>query len=130
MPRAREDWFARHWKLLVLASVGVFAIFGFSIFAIVLGVLRSTPVYTEALADARVHPAVKSELGEPVEAGWFVCGSVNVSGSSGAADLTIPISGPTGSGTLFAIAEKRAGRWRFELLEVEVEGREDRIPLR
>jgi hypothetical protein len=31
---------------------------------------------------------------------------------------------------VFAVAMKSAGRWNYEVLEVEVEGREERIDLR
>ena len=73
--------------------------------------------------------SVHADLGEPVKAGWLVSGNVNVNGPSGEANLSVPLSGPHGKGTLYLTAHKRAGRWEYEVLEVEVEGRQDRIDL-
>ena len=61
--------------------------------------------------------------------GWFLTGSINVSGGTGQADLAIPLRGSVADGTLYVVAEKRGGRWTFELVEVTVEGRAERIDL-
>jgi hypothetical protein len=91
--------------------------------------IRSNEAYIEALERARTSPAVIEELGEPVEPGFWVGGSVNSSGPSGEADLMFPITGPDGSGTVYLQATKSAGIWSFERLEVEVEKRSGRIDL-
>ena len=65
-------------------------------------------------------PRVANALGSPIEAGFFVSGKTNVSGSSGNADLTIPIWGPRGKGTIYFVASKFAGKWTFSRLVVEV----------
>jgi len=46
--------------------------------------------------------------------GFFVLGKTNVSGTSGHADLTIPISGPKGKGTIYLVASKFAMSGRFQ----------------
>ena len=74
--------------------------------------------------------ALSAELGTPIETGWFVSGSVSVSGPTGHADVSIPLSGPRASGTLYGVADKSAGLWTFSLLELELEGRPGRIDLR
>ncbi len=56
-------------------------------------------------------------------------GNVNVSGGSGYADLSFSLSGPKGKGTLYLVAQKSAGEWTFKRLEVQVEGRRERIDL-
>jgi hypothetical protein len=99
------------------------------ILAIVFGSIRSTDVYQEALARARSSPAVVEALGEPVEDGLFMGGNISVTGPSGSADISIPLHGPKGKGTIYAVASKSAGRWEYQTLEVAVEGREDRIDL-
>ncbi|MDQ6861397.1 MAG: cytochrome c oxidase assembly factor 1 family protein, partial [Verrucomicrobiota bacterium] len=68
-------------------------------------------------------------LGSPINEGWFMTGSTHVEGPGGEANLGIPISGPKGKGTLYAVATKSAGRWNYTTLEVQVSGREDRINL-
>lgn len=127
------SWWQRNWKWAVpvgcLGAVAFTGAFIVGLGFVVVFAIRSTGAYSEALAMARANPEVVAELGEPIEAGWFVLGSVNVTGSSGEADLSIPLSGPKNTATLYVIARKRAGVWEFELLEVEVKGREDRIDL-
>ena len=105
------------------------AAFGAVIFSIVAGSIKSSWAYTEGVDLASRHPDVVADLGEPITVGWFISGSVSVSGSSGEADFSIPLRGPKGRGTLYVIAKRRAGEWAFELAEVDVQGRTDRISL-
>ena len=132
----QRSWWSRNWKWA--APVGclvlllpLLALTGFvgTILAIVFGAIKSPDVYEEALARARSSPAVIEALGEPVEDGWLVSGNISVNGPSGSADISIPLHGPKGKGTVYAIASKSAGRWEYRALEVEVEGRPERIDL-
>jgi hypothetical protein len=91
--------------------------------------MRSSDAYRDAMARASTDPAVLRELGAPVESGWFISGSVHVTGPSGTADLAIPLVGSVRKGTLYAVGTKAAGLWTFSTLEVEVEGNPARIPL-
>ena len=86
-------------------------------------------MYRQGVAAALHHPEVITALGDPVEAGFFTLGTVSVSGPSGSADLAIPLAGPKGEGVLYVVAEKEAGAWTMSRLEVEVEGRAERIEL-
>lgn len=43
--------------------------------------------------------------------------------------MSIPVSGPYAEGHIIVVANKHAHRWRFETLEVEVNGQEERIAL-
>jgi Cytochrome oxidase complex assembly protein 1 len=90
---------------------------------------KSAQVYKEAVARARSNPEVRRELGEPVRPGWWVSGSLRVSGPSGIARFSTPLHGPEGQAMLHVQAQKIADRWRFEVLEVEVPGRSERIRL-
>jgi hypothetical protein len=128
------SWWQRNWKWFLpvgcatLAALAVAAAAGL-LWLVSLGI-RSSGAYEEALARARADCELQAALGAPVEPGWLVSGSVDVTGPSGQADLAIPLAGARGSGTLYLTATKTAGRWAFELLEVEVEGRDARIDLR
>jgi len=125
-----KSWFSRHLVVTILIGLVVVAL-GF-VAALLFGVmalLKSSDVYREALAQARKSPAVVEALGEPVKAGWFMTGNINVSGPSGHADIAIPISGPKGAGTVYALADKQAGEWHFQRLEVGIDGRPQRISL-
>lgn len=102
---------------LIVAVLGIVALFG-----VVFGAMTSSKAYEQAMDAASNDPRVQEALGTPVEAGMFVTGSINLSGSSGDADLTIPISGPKGEGTVYVIGTKRAGEWTFTTLEADVGG--------
>jgi hypothetical protein len=108
--------------LLVVAFV-------FVIMSIVFGAMKSSDAYKGALAKAKADPRVVKALGSPIKDGFFAGGNVNVSGTSGHADMNIPISGPKGKGTIYFVATKFAGEWTFSKLIVEVANTGQRIDL-
>ena len=132
-PPRPKNWFQRHWVLAVIGCcfvlLLVFAGFIAGLFAIVEGSIKKSDAYTQALARARSNPGVMDKFGQPLQPGWFISGNIQVSGPSGNADLSIPITGPKAKGTIYAVARKSAGRWQFETLEVEAEGEQERINL-
>jgi hypothetical protein len=56
-------------------------------------------------------------------------GNTNVNGASGDADLSIPISGPKGKGTIFAVAKKSGGEWTYSKLNVKIDSTGETIDL-
>lgn len=129
----RRNWWSRNWKwvvpvlgvaaiLLVVGSITLFV-------TLLFGTMKSSGAYKQALVAVRADPAVAQALGTPVNAGFIVTGSVNVSGSSGDADLSIPVSGPQGKGTVHAKATKSMGEWQFTELVVEIAATGERIDL-
>jgi photosystem II stability/assembly factor-like uncharacterized protein len=50
-------------------------------------------------------------------------------GASGEANLSIPITGPKGKGTVYVAAKKSLGRWNYSGLIVEIEKTHQRIDL-
>ncbi len=131
--RPRRGWWASNWVWVVpvgclgLVAIAV-ALVGGLVFA-VFGSLRQSWACEHGLELVRGSPAVVAALGEPIEAGFWVSGSVSVSGPSGSADLAVPIHGPKGTGTLYVRATRKAGAWSLERAEVAVEGRAERIEL-
>lgn len=131
--RQSKGWWESNWKWAVpvgcVGSVVLFVGFFAGILLIITGSIKSSWAYSEGVALAQRDPQVVAALGEPVEPAWYFSGSINIEGSSGEADLAIPLRGSNGRGTLYVVAEKRAGEWSFESAEVEVSGRSDRIDL-
>jgi hypothetical protein len=129
----RTPWFTRNWKWAVpVGCLGLIIIstgFVSTIFLIVESSFRNSDAYTQALARAQANPQVREQMGQPLNPGWFVSGSINIAGPSGKADISIPISGPKRKGTLYVVARKSAGRWTFETLQVEVAEEPERIDL-
>lgn len=136
-PEQKGCW-GRNWKwivptgclgLILLLIAGVAGII-----YVAVSVLKSTEVYKNALEMARANTVVVEELGQPIEDGWYVIGSVENEAGDGRARLEIPITGPKKKGTLYVIAEVDdnvggSRSWTYMQLEVEVEGRAERIDL-
>ena len=132
IPTQRKSWLARKWKLLlglivVLGVLGIGAVFG--ILTLIMSSIKGSDVAKEAMARARSNPAVVQRLGTPIEVGWLVSGSINVSTGSGDADLALPISGPKAKGTVYVTAQKSAGAWTYNLMQAAIEGSGERIDL-
>src|SRR5215469_16989449 len=123
----------RNWKWFVptgcLSLLVLLVSFVGSIALIVFSAMKSTDVYKDALARARVNPAVVEALGSPIKEGFLVSGNTNVNGASGEANLSIPISGPNGKGTIYVSATKSLGRWNYSGLIVEIARTHQRINL-
>ena len=129
----RPGWWSRNWKWFVplgcLTMIGLVVVFVAGIVAIVFGALKSTDVYKTGVARAKSHPAVIEALGTPIDEGLFLSGKTNVTGSSGEADLSVPLSGPKGKGTLYIVATKSAGQWNYSQLVLERKADGKRIDL-
>ena len=129
----RPSWFSRNWKwfipTVVVVPVLLIALFVGGIVSLVFGMIKSSEPYQHALAAASHDSRVTAELGEPVEPGWLASGNINESGAGGEANLAIPVNGKLRHGTVYVVARKSAGIWRYERLEVEIDGRPDRINL-
>jgi hypothetical protein len=127
-------WWSRNWKWFVptgccltpLVLGGAFVVF---LVVVIFGALKQTDVYKMAVARAKADPRVTAALGNPIEEGWYLSGKTNVNGSSGDADLSIPISGPKGKGTIYAVATKFAGQWSYSKLVVKIDSTGETIDL-
>ncbi len=115
--------------ITTLLGIACFVGLGGGILFFIMSQFRSSPVFTEALKAAQADPRVVAELGTPIEAGWLIMGSLEEQGISGDASLSIPISGPRNSGTLYAAARKGNGVWQFYTLAVQINGQDRLITL-
>jgi hypothetical protein len=112
------------WKI-PLGCLTLFLLIGVSatvLITIITTSFHNSEVYQQAMAKAAANLQVRGQIGAPMKAGWFISGQLNVSGSTGSANLTIPISGPRGKGAIRAVAYKTGGVWRFTYLQVAVQG--------
>ncbi len=123
--KPRRGWLRDHWKLALAVWLGL--ILSGAILAFVL--LHNSDATKLAITMAESNPMVVERLGHPIKAGWFVSGSVEFTTDSGHAELTIPLSGPKGSGTLYTEARKRAGLWHLEMLQFGDPGSSERLDL-
>lgn len=121
----RQHLLGRRWKgyLAVLLGVMIVAVcFAFEM-------IRNSDVSKNAFAMANTNAIVLQRLGEPLNRGFFTSGTIEISGPSGHADIAIPISGPKGKRTIYAVARKSTGHWQFVTLEVAFSGDDRRLDL-
>lgn len=100
-------------------AIVIVLVLAMGIFAFVMNVVKSSDAYKMAMKRAEANPAIVEAIGKPIEAGFFVTGSIHTSGPSGDADVSVPLSGPKGEGDLYIVAKKSAGQWSFTTLEFE-----------
>ena len=134
MPQKQEkNWWDRNWKWFVpVGCLGLLVLIGGFIALLVyllFGFVKSTATYKEAVAKAKANPAVMEALGSPIKEGFFILGNINISGSSGQANLSIPISGPKDKARIYAVAKKSAGKWTLSTLEVAIKASGRRIDI-
>ncbi|HEY3026955.1 MAG TPA: cytochrome c oxidase assembly factor Coa1 family protein [Pyrinomonadaceae bacterium] len=135
-PQPRPGWWKRNWKWFVPVTLVCAVVLGAAIIGLiataVMGSIKSSVPYTRALAQAKADPTLIAEMGSPIEAGWYVTGSIRSTGQNSFADLTFPIHGPNKSGTLHVIALKSTlvqgmEDWKITVLEAKVAGRSEPI---
>jgi hypothetical protein len=127
MPQRRgPNWWSRNWNWFVPTLFFVIFVLPAaacgSVVYVVMSSLKNSDVARESLSRARTNQAVVEKLGSPIQMGRWATGSVNVNNENGVALLVIPISGPKGKATLTVSAHKRSGEWRYEEMQVMVEG--------
>jgi hypothetical protein len=126
---ARKGWFARNWKWFVPAFFIVFFVLPLLVLGSVFAAIRSSDAAKESLLRAQSNPLLVQKLGTPIEGGWLVSGSINTSGTSGDADLAVPISGPKAKGKIYLTAHKSAGVWSYSVMEAAIDGSDQRVNL-
>ena len=120
-----KNWLARNW--LWALPVGCFGMIALTLACIVAAILvffhllQQNDVCKEALLRVRSTQQLIEALGEPIEPGWYVSGSIKSDKNFGRADLSMPLSGPKGKGTLSMRAGKHNGVWSFSHLSVLLE---------
>ncbi len=108
--------------VLILGFIG-------GIGALIMTSMKSSDLYKEAVDRACNHLEVINSLGQPIEAGWLVMGSISSSGTDQDVKLTVPLHGPNASATLYIEGQRRAGVVGYRELAVVVKGSGSRINL-
>ncbi|MGO1073481.1 cytochrome c oxidase assembly factor Coa1 family protein [Lysobacter sp. CA199] len=135
--RPNPGWFGRNWKWFVPTGCLTLVLFGALLLAGLIGLglkgvsglfAGSEPV-RHSIELAEADPAVVAALGKPLEAGMMIQGSMQTHNDDGSADLSLPLTGPKGKGKLYLKAERSAGRWTYSLIEIAIDGSDQRIDL-
>jgi hypothetical protein len=112
---------------LILAGALVFG----GIFFFVGKALKGKDPYRESIAAVESNEEAIAALGEPVAPGFLPSGNFNYNNGEGEVDLSIPVSGPNGKGTIRVKGRKPVGSqvWNYETWQLEVFDRPDPILL-
>jgi Cytochrome oxidase complex assembly protein 1 len=114
-PAPKKSWLARFWwviilALLLLGGLSTVCCVGTGVLGI-FSLMKSSPVFRDSLAMVQENPDAREYLGEPIQAGWLVSGEISETPSGGTAEISYPVSGPRGSGTVYVTAKKAEGEW-------------------
>jgi len=102
--------------IVTLAAASFVVFFVVPLFFAVGAMMRSSDAYKLTLNTAQASPCVTNTLGVPLEPGWMMGGSITESSIEGSAELSIPVKGPKGKGSLDVQAKKLNGNWRIDSL--------------
>lgn len=118
----------RKWALWgAVAWVGFIALF-VAIFAVAMLSMKGSEIYRLGVIRLEANSEAMAALGPPISTG-FPSGSFQTSGPSGTANFSFNAEGSKGKGTVYVDAQKKAGKWGFNQLELEVDGKKERIDL-
>jgi hypothetical protein len=112
-----------------LIAIGGIALFIGALVVALFWFLGNSDAEKMAVERVQSSPACIERLGTPIKKGLITTGSIQVSGPSGHAELDVPVSGPKGKGDIYLIANKKAGQWQFETLQLAIDGSGNRIDL-
>ena len=132
--KSQSSWWGRNWFwALPVGCLSPLLLCGGCVGALLYTVfttIRASEPYQEAVAAATASPAVKAELGEPLEVGFLTNGNISLTNGSGTAHFTVPLKGSKKSATIHVDATNDDGTWEYSRLEVVPEGRGKPIDLR
>jgi hypothetical protein len=130
VPEGPPPGLSKTGKVLVACAIAAtFALFCGSVMVAAEGMFRSSESYKMALKEAQDSPCVATRLGTPLTPGWTLSGNMKEGSDDGSANLSIPIHGPRGKGSLELEAEKDSGIWRItSLVLVSETGRIQIVP--
>lgn len=109
----------RNWSRAGLTVIlSVFLVLGGCFYSIT-ALMKNNGATDLAMATLQDDPRVIASLGSPIEIDGLVWGNISTQNSSGAATLSIPLSGPECDGKAEARATKSMGQWTLSLLVVK-----------
>ena len=130
----QRNWFGRNWLWVVPVGgcLTIILLFIFGIGALFFGVsevLSNSTPYEYAVEKASNDSSVIEYLGNPIETAGIMRGNISIKNGSGEVDISIPLKGPKGKGSVIVIGKKIDGEWIYEELYVLIKETNDKINL-
>ena len=120
----------RKWAIagLIIWTLGILA-FAAMIVTVPM-TMKNSGAYHISMDAVRANPEVQNALGSNISDKFWIGGSVDIqAGGTGSAQLSIPVQGDKGTGTVTSNAIRTGGQWDVRLLVVTVEGADAPIVL-
>lgn len=96
-----------------------------SLLGIIYYFMTSSVAYEMGMKFANNDPVVEQFIGKPIKSGLLITGSLSVNNSEGKANISIPVSGPKGSGVVYVVATKEFGKWSADKLVFQPDKTDD-----
>ncbi len=124
------SWWKRNWKwfLPVSGCLGMIFIMVFFVGSLFYGIttmFEGADPYEHAIEKINRDDEIIGLLGSPIVKDGMINGSLNWHNGDGKADMTIPISGPKGNGTLYINASSSGDNWTYHEIRVVVKDNEE-----
>ncbi len=130
----QKGWFRRNWIwivpvggcltviLILILGVGG-AVFGLS------KIFKESTPYEYALEKASKNPTVIEFLGNDIESDGIMQGNISLKNDTGSANITIPIKGSKGKGSVTVNGTRIGDEWTYEELFVTIKETNEQINL-
>ncbi|BBM87536.1 cytochrome c oxidase assembly factor Coa1 family protein [Candidatus Uabimicrobium amorphum] len=113
-----------HFNRFVIISFFISIFAGVFILFFLQRSMKASAPYKKTVEYIHQEKVIQEALGTPIQEGFFVSGMLEIKEKSGKAKLSVPLSGPKGSGVLYASLEKKGDDWRFFSLIFQIEDKE------
>ena len=129
----KKSWWQRNWKWIVptgcLSLIALVVIFVVAVFFTVTSMMKESTPYMESYETATTNSYVIENLGEPIEQSGLLQGNISITNNTGEANISIPLEGSKGTGTIYVIASKYNGTWSYTKMSVYLDSTKETIDL-
>ncbi len=108
--------------MILLGGTALLVGFFFFVVSMVFGMLKGSENCKFSYYQAIHNEEVVQILGEPLELGFWLKGSIHLTNGDGIAQMEIPIHGSVGEGKMYLEATKKEGEWSYDLLDLYIVG--------
>ena len=130
----QKSWFGRNWIWAVPLGgcLTIILLLIFGIGATIFGVSKlfsGSEPYKYAVEQASSNPRVIELLGASIETAGIMQGEISTSNDSGEVNITIPLKGPKGKGSVTIKGIKTNDVWVYDELYVLIKETQEKINL-
>jgi Cytochrome oxidase complex assembly protein 1 len=103
-----------------LAVMAIVVVIILGVGAIGLKMFRGSGPCVAALSAAKASDEMREKLGEPLELGWVITGTINSINGNGKANMNILIEGPKGKASVRVIGTSLDSVWSYEQMTASI----------